>query len=69
MLHKIAGLPAESGKIGELLAACAAAGIDPVIAMGREAHHPSANRFHRRNPRRTPTGAASRADSYPREAP
>jgi len=52
MLDKIADLPDEFGKVGELLAdhgyfseanvnACAAAGIDPVIAMGREAHHPS----------------------------
>ena len=53
MLGKIA----ELGKVGELLAdngyfseanvnACAAAGIEPVIAMGREAHHPSlAERF------------------------
>ncbi len=52
MLDKIADLPEELGKVGELLAdngyfsegnvnACAAAGIDPVIAMGREAHHPS----------------------------
>ena len=57
VLGKIAGLPAELGKVGELLAdngyfsegnvnACAAAGIEPVIAMGREAHHPSlAERF------------------------
>ena len=52
MLGKIADLPDELGKVGELLAdngyfsegnvnSCAAAGIDPVIAMGREAHHPS----------------------------
>jgi transposase len=52
MLHKIAELPEALGKVGELLAdngyfsegnvnACAAAGIDPVIAMGREAHHAS----------------------------
>ena len=52
MLDKIAGLPKDLGKVGELLAdngyfsegnvnACAAAGIDPLIAMGREAHHPS----------------------------
>ena len=52
MLGKIAGLPKELGKVGELLAdngyfsegnvhACAAAKIDPVIAMGRETHHPS----------------------------
>jgi transposase len=52
MLDKIADLPEALGKVGELLAdngyfsegnvnACAAAGIDPVIAMGREAHHPS----------------------------
>jgi hypothetical protein len=52
MLDKLAGLPAELGKVGALLAdngyfseanvnACAAAGIEPIIAMGREAHHPS----------------------------
>ena len=52
MLDKIAELPDGLGKVGELLAdngyfsegnvnACAAAGIEPVIAMGREAHHPS----------------------------
>ena len=52
MLDKIADLPTELGNVGELLAdngyfsegnasACAAAGIDPVIAMGREAHHPT----------------------------
>ena len=57
MLGKIAELPAELGKVGELLAdngyfseanvnACAAAGIEPVIAMGRATHHPSlAERF------------------------
>jgi transposase len=50
MLDKIADLPDALGKVGALLAdngyfsegnvnACAAAGIDPVIAMGREAHH------------------------------
>ena len=52
MLGKLAELPAELGKVGELLAdngyfsegnvnARAATGIEPVIAMGREAHHPS----------------------------
>src|SRR5215211_4566684 len=57
MLGKIVELPGELGKVGELLAdngyfseanvnACAAAGIEPVIAMRREAHHPSlAERF------------------------
>jgi transposase len=57
MLDKIAKLPGELGKVDELLAdngyyseanvnACAAAGIEPVIAMGRQAHHPSlADRF------------------------
>jgi transposase len=57
MLGKIAQLPAALGKVDELLAdngyfseanvnACAAAGIEPVIAMGREPHHPSlAERF------------------------
>ena len=50
MLGKIAALPDELGPVGALLAdngyfseanvnACAAAGIDPVIAMGRDAHH------------------------------
>src|SRR5271168_4672459 len=52
MLGKMAELPAELGKVDALLAddgyysegnvnACAAIGIEPVIAMGREAHHPS----------------------------
>jgi transposase len=57
MLDQIAGLPDALGQVGALLAdngyfsesnvnACAAAGIDPVIAMGREAHHPAlAKRF------------------------
>lgn len=57
MLDKIAALPDQLGKAEALLAdngyfsegnvnACAAAGIDPVIAMGREVHHPSlAERF------------------------
>ena len=51
MLDQIAKLPDAPGQVGALLAdngyfsegnvnACAAAGIDPVIAMGREAHHP-----------------------------
>jgi transposase len=50
MLDKVAELPGELGKVEELLAdngyfsegnvnACAARGIEPVIAMGREAHH------------------------------
>jgi Transposase DDE domain len=52
MLGKLAALPGELGKVGALLAdngyfsegnvnACADAGIEPVIAMGREAHHPA----------------------------
>jgi transposase len=52
MLGKMAALPDEWGKVGALLAdngyfseanvnACAAAGIEPVIAMGRQAHHPT----------------------------
>jgi transposase len=57
MLGKLTELPAELGNVGALLAdngyfseanvnACTAAGIEPVIAMGREAHHPSlAERF------------------------
>jgi hypothetical protein len=57
MLGKLAELPGELGKVDALLAdngyysesnvnACATTGIEPVIAMGREAHHPSlAERF------------------------
>ena len=57
MLGKIADLSDELGKVEVLLAdsgyfsesnvnVCAAAGIDPLIAMGRQAHHPSlAERF------------------------
>lgn len=57
MLDKLAELPDELGQPDALLAdngyfseanveACQAAGIEPVIAMGREAHHPSlAERF------------------------
>jgi len=52
MLDQIAALPDALGRVGALLAdngyfseanveACAAAGIDPLIAMGREAHHSS----------------------------
>ena len=52
MLDQIAALPETLGAVDALLAdsgyfsagnvnACAAAGIEPVIAMGREAHHPS----------------------------
>jgi transposase len=52
MLGKLAVLPDELGNVETLLAdngyfsesnvnACAVAGIAPVIAMGREAHHPS----------------------------
>src|SRR5436305_797927 len=51
MLGQLAALPAALGQVETLLAdtgyfsegnvnACAAAGIDPVIAMGREAYHP-----------------------------
>ena len=57
MLGKIADLSDKFGKVEVLLAdsgyfsesnvnVCAAAGIDPLIAMGRQAHHPSlAERF------------------------
>jgi transposase len=57
MLDQIAALPDALGQVGALLAdngyfseanveACAAAGIDPLIAMGRDPHHPSlAERF------------------------
>ena len=65
MLGKLAELPEELGKPEILLAdngyfseanveACAAAGIEPLIAMGRKRHHPSlAERFadHRRRRR------------------
>ena len=51
MLGKIAALPADLGQLETLLAdtgyfsaanvqACGAAGIEPLIALGREAHHP-----------------------------
>lgn len=57
MLDKLGGLPDELGEAKTLLAdtgyfsaanveACAAAGIDPLIAMGRQPHHPPlAERF------------------------
>src|SRR4051812_13734799 len=57
MLGKFAALPADLGKPETLLAdtgyfsaanvqACGAAGIEPLIALGREAHHPGlAERF------------------------
>jgi len=57
MLGKLAALPPELGRVGTLLAdtgyfseanvqACAAAGIDPLLAMGRQPHHPPlAERF------------------------
>ncbi len=57
MLDQIGDLPDGLGQVGELLAdsgyfsegnvnACAVAGIEPVIAIGREPHHPSlAERF------------------------
>jgi len=57
MLGKLGALPEELGKAETLLAdtgyfseanvrACVAAGIDPLIAMGRQAHHPPlAERF------------------------
>jgi transposase len=57
MLNKLAVLPGALGKVETLLAdngyfsaanvtACAAAGIDPLIAMGRQPHYPSlAERF------------------------
>jgi transposase len=65
MLDKIADLPDALGKVGELLAdngyfsegnvnACAAAGIDPVIAMGREAHHVSLDERFAHAPPRPP---------------
>ena len=52
LLNRPATPPLATGKVGELLAdngyfsegnvnACAAAGIEPMIAMGREAHHPT----------------------------
>ena len=51
MLEKIGALPEELGKVDNLLAdtgyfsagnvdACEKAGLDPVIAMGRQPHHP-----------------------------
>jgi transposase len=57
MLGKIADLPEDLGRVEDLLAdagyfsegnvnACAAAGIEPVITSGREAHHPSLEERH-----------------------
>jgi transposase len=57
MLGKIADLPEALGKVEDLLAdngyfsegnvnACAAVGIEPVIATGRQAHHPSSEERH-----------------------
>jgi transposase len=57
MLGKLAGLADTLGKVEDLLAdagyfseanvnACDAAGIEPVIATGREAHHPSPEERH-----------------------
>ena len=51
MLGQLAALPERLGQVGTLLAdtgyfseanvqACAAAGIDPLLAMGRQPHHP-----------------------------
>ena len=65
MLGKLAALPEDLGKPETLLAdtgyfsaanveVCAAAGIEPLIALGREAHHPAlASASPRRRPRRT----------------
>jgi transposase len=61
MLDALSKLPAELGKVEDLLAdagyfseanvnACAAAGIEPVIASGREAHHPSLEERHAPSP-------------------
>ena len=52
MLNKVAALPEELGGVETLLAdngyfseanvqACEAAGVDPLIAMGRQPHHPT----------------------------
>jgi hypothetical protein len=61
MLGEIAALPDALGTVEELLAdtgyfseanvnACAAAGITPVIATGREAHHPPLAERHAADP-------------------
>ena len=86
MLDKIADLPDALGKVGELLAdngyfsqanvnVCAAAGIDPIIAMGREAHHPSLDeRFPKQQPepppmtRRSAPGSPNRRGKHFRSA-
>jgi transposase len=74
MLKRIAALPADLGKPDTLLAdtgyfseanvvLCAAAQIDPMIALGRQSHHPSlAERFAKAPPapeNPTPLGAMS----------
>ena len=54
MLNKVTALPEELGEVETLLAdngyfsaanvqACEAAGVDPLIAMGRQPHHPTLN--------------------------
>ncbi len=64
MLAKTSALPEELGKVETVLAdngyfseanvkACAAAGIEPLIALGREAHHPVLERAFRRGAART----------------
>ena len=70
MLDKVAALPEALGTVDTLLAdnayfseanvnACAAAGIEPVIAMGREAHHPTLEaRFAEPPPPKDPTPLA-----------
>jgi transposase len=69
MLDKITDLPDALGKVETLLAdngyfseanvnASAAAGIDPIIAMGREAHHPALDeRFPSEQPKPPPEPA------------
>ena len=59
MLNAIVALPGSLGKAATLLAAnvtaCAATQIAPLIAMGKEAHHPSRTGAPRR-PRSGPNG-------------
>jgi len=64
MLNKVTALPDELGEVETMLAdsgyfsaanvaACAAAGIEPLIAMGRQPHYaPLAERFAPHRPRR-----------------
>lgn len=70
MLHKLKGLPKQLGRTKRLLAdsgyvseknveACAAAGIEPLIALGREPHHRGWRERFAAAPKSPPTSATA----------